>query len=252
MAAVCCFLIPATSNADLVSAGDIAFIGFNADGNDDFAIVLLANAAPGTVVHFNDNEWNGSSIIGTESAVSWTVDGTGLSAGTVVTFNSIRTSPSVSSGTLSGQTMSLSAGDTIYAFLGTDEVTPTTFLAAISNNASDYDGPTGTLTGTGLTQGTTAVLLPPNGTNLAHGGQYTAARAGAASFSDYVALIGNPSTNWSVSSTDGAQFVPFNTTSFQVTSAATPEPAGLSLMLLAAALSALCHRFRCSQSRRNR
>src|SRR5690606_9924189 len=55
--ATCAGTLPASCHADLVNTGDLAFIGFNADGLDDFAIVLLADASAGTVVHFNDNSW---------------------------------------------------------------------------------------------------------------------------------------------------------------------------------------------------
>lgn len=231
---------PVTGRADLVGPGDIAFIGFNGDSPDDFVIVLLADAAAGTVVHFNDNEWVGTRFNGsTESAVSWTVGMGGLPAGTVVTFSSTGTAtPSVSTGTLTGGNMPLdSAGEAIYAFLGVDAMTPTTFLAAISNDIRVYNGTNGqTLTGTGLTQGSTAILLPASGTNLADGGQYTGARTGADSFADYLALIGNPSLNWAVDANDGTQFVPFNTMSFEITSAAVPEPAGGLLIAVAVGL----------------
>ena len=42
--------------------GSIAFVGFNADGNDGFAFVAIDGIPTGTVIHFNDNEWNGQPI----------------------------------------------------------------------------------------------------------------------------------------------------------------------------------------------
>ena len=130
--------------------------------------------------------------------------------------------------------MSLTSGDAIYAFLGTNATTPTTFLAAISSDVSIYDGTNGqTLAGTGLVQGTTAILLPDS----TGGGQYTGVRSGEAAFADYVALIGNTSTNWATDPSDGTQFVPFDATSFQVSSASVPEPASLSLFAVGAILS---------------
>ena len=69
-----CICNPQSVCADLVSAGDIAFIGFNTDANDDFAIVLLADAAVGNIVHFNDNEWAGTDFNSTsEDQISWEV-----------------------------------------------------------------------------------------------------------------------------------------------------------------------------------
>jgi hypothetical protein len=220
----------------LMNAGDLAFlafIGFNEDGSDDFAIVLLADAAASDVVRFNDNEWAGAAFNSIqEDRFSWTV-GTTLAAGTVVTFSSLATSPAVSVGSLAGESMGLSADETVYAFLGPDADTPQTFLAAISNSASHYNGPTGTLAGTGLTEGTTAVLLPATGINLADGGQFRDnLRTGQAEFADYLPLIGNTSANWDVDPLDGAQFVPFSTTPFEASNAAIPEPGSLTLMML--------------------
>lgn len=245
----CACAAPGDCCADLVNVGDLAFIGFNEDGFDDFAIVLLADAAATDVVRFNDNEWAGAGFNGlSEGELSWTVGGTGLAAGTVVTFNSMNsaTAMSVSSGALSGGTMSLNSFDNIFAFLGTNATTPTTFLAAISNDVRIYDGTNSqTLAGTGLSQGTTAVLLPDS----TDGGQYTGVRSGETAFADYVALIGNTSTNWATAPSNGTQFLPFNTTSFQATAASTPEPASLSLMLLAMTMGAL-RRWSTAQRRR--
>lgn len=215
--------------ADLVSTGDLAFIGFNADGNDDFAIVLLADAAVGNVVHFNDNEWVGTQFNATnEGEISWTVT-TALSAGTVVTFSNLGTAPTASSGTLSGGLMALSANEAIYAFTGANATTPTTFLAAFSNDEQIFDGPLGSLSGTGLTQGTTAVLIPRNVNDPIDGGQYAGPRSGQAAFSDYLSLINDINANWDIDYTDGAQFVPFNSTAFTTSMASTPEPPGLAL-----------------------
>ncbi|MBX3438961.1 MAG: PEP-CTERM sorting domain-containing protein [Planctomycetaceae bacterium] len=246
---------PANSVADLVNPGDLMFIGLNMDGGDDFAIVLLTNVAAGTEVHFNDNEWAATGFNGqAESELTWNVGGIGLAAGTVVTFNNMNNAgnQSVSVGTLSGGTMSLSGDDTVYAFLGPDAFTPSTFLAAISNSEAEYDPENpnnGTLEGTGLTLGTTALLLPQDGTDLSRGGQYIGPRSGASAFSDYVTLVGDLTTNWSTSTINGTQFVPFNTTSFQVATAAVPEPASLSLMFLAASVVAVRRRVK-SQNRR--
>ncbi|MEZ6146915.1 MAG: hypothetical protein R3B91_16155 [Planctomycetaceae bacterium] len=37
---------------DLVGPGDIAFVGFNADGDDDFAFVTLVEIAANSTVYF--------------------------------------------------------------------------------------------------------------------------------------------------------------------------------------------------------
>jgi hypothetical protein len=36
--------------------GSIAFVGFNADGNDGFAFIVIDPIAAGSVIRFSDNE----------------------------------------------------------------------------------------------------------------------------------------------------------------------------------------------------
>ncbi|RME41816.1 MAG: hypothetical protein D6796_15335, partial [Caldilineae bacterium] len=43
--------------ATILSAGDIAIIGFNFDNPDEFAFVLLADVQAGTAITFTDNGW---------------------------------------------------------------------------------------------------------------------------------------------------------------------------------------------------
>ena len=40
--------------------GSIAIIGFNADGNDNLAFVVLETITAGQAIFFEDNEWNGT------------------------------------------------------------------------------------------------------------------------------------------------------------------------------------------------
>jgi hypothetical protein len=42
--------------------GSIAFVGFNADGNDGFAFIVIDPIAAGSIIRFSDNEWNGLAI----------------------------------------------------------------------------------------------------------------------------------------------------------------------------------------------
>ena len=56
--------------------GSIAFVGYNADGNDNLAFVALEPIAAGTVIHFTDNEWDGSAFNTGESTWSWTATAT--------------------------------------------------------------------------------------------------------------------------------------------------------------------------------
>src|SRR5262249_62414073 len=67
--------------------GSIAFVGFNADGNDGFAFIAIDTIPAGTVIQFNDNEWNGQPIgaggaFNTgEGSLTWTNGGTDLAPG---------------------------------------------------------------------------------------------------------------------------------------------------------------------------
>lgn len=54
------------------SPGDIAFIAFNADGNDDFAVVVLADLAANSTIYITDNESDGAGgITSGEGTLTW-------------------------------------------------------------------------------------------------------------------------------------------------------------------------------------
>jgi hypothetical protein len=192
----------------------------------------LADAEAGTLVRFSDKEWQGSAFNSGEGTVTWTLS-QALAAGTVVTFSNIDSASNSgfgpSSGLLSGALQFAVGGETLYAFLGPSVSTPTTFLAAITNGAGDFDGTTGTLSGTGLTLGSTAVLLPAG----TRGGQYSASRSNLASFAGYLPVIGDPSLNWTLDMSAGTAVLPFHTEAF-TESFATPEPGTWSLGVLVA------------------
>ena len=72
-----------------LSTGDIAFTAFNADGDDDFAIVALVDIPANTNIYFSDNEPNSD---GTgfadynEGQLKWATGGSTISAGTIFVF----------------------------------------------------------------------------------------------------------------------------------------------------------------------
>ncbi len=199
------------------STGDIAFVGFNADGDDDFAIVVLADLTNATI-YFSDDEANGAGgfVDSNEGALQWLTGATTIPAGTVVTFtdtdNAANMSFGASIGTLSavsGAPNLSGSGDGFFAYLGTDSGTPTTFLAAIKNSQSDVWGD---LTGTGLTEGTTALTLGSSGTP--DGGSYSGSRI-ATTYAAFLPLVNN-TNNWTAtgSTGDGETLLPFSTDSF--------------------------------------
>lgn len=194
-----------------LAAGSIAFLGFNADGTDGFALLAIDLIPAGTILRFSDNEWNGQPIgaggaFNTgEGGFTWTV-GADIAAGTAVEFlnTSDAATRSVNLGTISGGTLSLgNSGEAIYAFEGPSEVVATSFVAAVTNNNGGFNGATtsGLLAGTGLAAGETALVLP-----LTTGADVAVYNAGTAFASRAAALAAlNDPANWIAQDGTGAQ-----------------------------------------------
>ena len=140
--------------------GSIAFVGLNADGADNLAFVALDPIQAGTVIFFQDNEWDGAAFNSGESIWSWTAT-TDVAAGTVIRIDTINgaapTDITTNVGTVAfidSGNRGLSTGDEIvYAYLGTNANTPTTFLSAIASVSLTSGA---SLAGTGLTEGVNA------------------------------------------------------------------------------------------------
>ncbi len=216
--------------APLDSPGDIAFIAFNADANDDFSFVVLKTIDIGQVIYFDDNEWTGAAMNTGEGLLTWTATAS-HNPGFVVTINNATTiTPFASAGTFShtgGFGLSVS-GDAIFAYVGTPG-SPTAFLSAITNNLFTSVG--ATLTGTGLTVGTTAFEMGSfdAGADIAI---YTGARNNQSTATAYRAQIYN-TANWisqdavNDQSNDGiAPDLPFDNTNFTTPTAVTLSQTG--------------------------
>lgn len=194
-----------------LTAGSIAFVGFNADGNDNIAFVALTDIAAGEVIIFEDNEWNGTGFVDiNEGAFSWTATSL-VPAGTIIRINDIGGTGTITANTGTattpvagrGTNRGIAAGDeTIYAYQGTPG-TPTTFLTAIANGG--FSASNGLLTNTGLTVGVNAIDLSTldDDADIAI---YTGSRTGQTSFSDYLSLINN-SANWVAQDGTGDQSI---------------------------------------------
>lgn len=204
-----------------LTAGSIAFTGFNGDGNDNLSFVALTDIPQGTVINFTDSNWNGSSFASSsnsESTIAWTAT-TAIPAGTVIDINNIgKGTFGASAGSVTftnaNNTGLSNDSEVVYAYVGS--ASAPTFLAAISNVG--YATSDGTLTGTGLVAGQTAVSFT-GGLDIVG---YNGPRSGLTSFADYLAAIGN-TANWQTQngsgdqSTDGtAPNAPFPTTAFTV------------------------------------
>lgn len=213
------------------SAGDIAFVGFNADGNDDFAVVVLNDLPASTVIFFTDKEYDGAALIANEGNLQWTTPGSVITAGTIIIFSDVSNSPSASQGTLVDGT------DAGFSLAGTDEVIlayvsdddtegdADTFLAGVTNEANNFDGDNadGSVIPPGLTLGTTAIAIDGDNDVMIYNGD----RSTETQFSDYLSMIGD-SANWLTDDGSGDQSndlnapdLPFSTTAFSTTSTLT-------------------------------
>ncbi len=155
------------SKAQLVE-GDLMFVGYNADGNDGFAIVALVDIPANSTIYFTDNEWNGSAIgsggafnSSTEGEITWNTGGSIIDEGSVITFDETNsasnTNYGASNGTISGTINLNASNEVLYMFIGTDDITPTRFISAIANDG--FNASKGHINGTGLSVGTNATSI---------------------------------------------------------------------------------------------
>ncbi|HUF63008.1 MAG TPA: hypothetical protein VMN36_13105 [Verrucomicrobiales bacterium] len=227
-----------------LSLGSLAFVGFDSDGEDSFALAALADIPAGEEIYLRDEEWNGlDAFVGAgEGEVKWITPS--LSAGTVVLFTFTNQAIDalvdpfhVSHGTLEATPTGANAidlsgsGETLWAFQGSSNA-PAAFLAAIST-----DGFALGLDGTGLTAGHTAVGLPSS-IDVA---EYIGPRTGELSYEAYVSMIGD-AANWATADGSGDQsdsILPFDAApGFSVA----PEPGTAALLSWAGFLGLLRRR----------
>ena len=188
-----------------LTAGSIAFTGFNldtSDSSDSLTFAALTDIAAGTVISFNAGSWNGHSFASGGDNWTWTAT-EDVAAGTVITMDMLNSAaPTSNHGdiAISGSSLHVTDFDIIYAYVGTPSA-PTTFLSAISGGPLTGSG-SGTLSGTGLVEGQTAVSLAPNANNTSDIGVYTGPHIGDANFSDYLSQINNPA-NWTFQAYSG-------------------------------------------------
>ncbi|NJM79931.1 MAG: hypothetical protein HC854_10485 [Flavobacterium sp.] len=121
-----------------LGVGDIAFIGINFDGNDDYSFILLKEIQSGTQIRFTDYGWSDATGfatgVGGDSEWVWTSTSS-LTCGSVVTI--ITSSLSASTGTVTlppseSNPLLSSAGDQIFAFQGS--LASPSFISAVHSN----------------------------------------------------------------------------------------------------------------------
>ena len=223
-------LLAASSANAALNTGDLAFTTFNAD-EDGWALTTFVDIAANSTVFFTDNEFVSGAFNTGEGQVTWNTGVSSISAGSIIRFSAIdKATRTVNFGSItqSGDNGINATTENIFAYLGSDVNTPTTFLAAIANGV--YGSGTGSalissLAGTGLTAGVNAIELPAS----SDFGQYVGARSNEATFATYKPLVANVSANWTTLGTTDASAILPNTTAFTV--AAVPEPETYALLV---------------------
>ena len=195
------------ANAQVITAGDIAFTSAKVSGGDGFSFVTFIDLCPGTQLIFSDMPWrdetNEFCTSDEEFVITFTVT-TKIDRGTVVVYDdgspgslSMATGAATLSWTLANQRNNgfSSDGDNIFAFTGS--YANPTFIAGMK--IKDGTWMTGTVNcgdrqhtrlPAALTNGTNALYINPSGDGMRYTGTFTGTRAALRS------AINNPA-NWS-------------------------------------------------------
>jgi hypothetical protein len=181
-----------------LSPGDLAIIGVSVD-NEEILVVALEDITAGESVFFTDDEWNGTDFNTGEGFYEWITPS--IAAGTVITITTTGTTAGGSVNLQVGSFALSNSGDGVFLYQ-TSTNTYNTGTYTLLGFAGEDAGDAGTLTGSGLTLGTTAIYF--GGDN----GIYTGTRTGQDK-PTYLSLIYD-SGNWATSGT--AQT--FDTTAF--------------------------------------
>lgn len=208
------------------NAGDILFIGFNANGDSDFAIVSMVDLPPNTEIYFTDNEPNvdGNGNSNSEGVLLWSTGASVISKGTVVVFTDIdsgsNTNFGVSVGSLSvtdaGFNISTS-GDAIYASYGNpSENEVTQWIAGIQNSNGGLET---NFSATGLNVSSNFVVIAATASK--DGGVYSGTRINKTE-AEFATLITNES-NWTTSTSDGESLLPFSSVVFSFSVLSNPK-----------------------------
>jgi len=146
-----CFAIPLTN-------GDIAFVGLDAGGNDDFAFVNFIDVGEGEQIFFTDTEHDGSGgLVVSEGTLQWMAPVGGVLAGTVIQITPATLSATMGSLVRSGNFALSTAGDSLAAYSGAFDF-PSLFLTVINfDNPIPGNQNFGPLLGTGLAYGVDSI-----------------------------------------------------------------------------------------------
>ena len=216
------------------SPGDIAFTGYNADGNDNMSFVTLIDISPAGVIFFADEEVNSSGefkgFTG-EAFLKWeNTTSSVIAAGTsIVIDNLYKETLTASAGTItqvgSNRMNFAGAGDGVFAYItstGEYNTGTNTFLALMAGaSGKSFDGITDDdiNSATGLTWGTNAINIS-GGSGSPDGGKHD--RATTSGTKNELLTIINNSSNWTTSTSDGTAVLPLSGDAYTVSSASNP------------------------------
>ncbi|WP_445747987.1 T9SS type A sorting domain-containing protein [Polaribacter sp.] len=212
------------------NTGDIAFVAFNVDGDDDFAIVALVDILANTTIYFTDDETTGvgtpSSLVGSEGTITWNSGLNIIKAGTVIIFSDLSNSSNPGFGSSIG-TISRSGlfnltdnKDGLIAFSGVNSSTPTTYIAALqigndSTTLGPFDEDGITLTNTGLVVGSSIIVYDDSASP--DGAIYIGSRNNQTSYSNYYSLLSDDVGNWNnIVNGNGETLLPFSQEAFTI------------------------------------
>jgi hypothetical protein len=194
-----------------LSTGDLAFVGFCADGDDQIAFVTFKEIPAKTKILFCDSEWDGSSFGTDENDLIWVSGNRPIAAGTVITVKRLDNHPICNHGIMIGETGLSKESDALFMYIGKDLRKPDIFISAISNSRSGF----GSIKGTGLEIGNTAILLKES----ADMAMYIGPRSGL-SREHYFTYLNNPEY-WLIKDSESEEYndniapgMSFNTCAF--------------------------------------
>ena len=125
---------------DELPVGDIAFVGYNADGTESFAFMAIADIPGNYAIAFTDIGWSNNTFITPEDVGTWISPGAGVSKGTVVTVSDIGSTMSADTGIWLGDDIGTInvGGDQLLAYQGHSALPH--FLAGVSTTDWVTDG----------------------------------------------------------------------------------------------------------------
>ncbi|WP_175460295.1 MBG domain-containing protein [Flavobacterium frigoris] len=228
---LCCVMLQQNIKAQTLTAGDIAFVGYDFGTTDGFSFIALKTLPAGETLYFTEEGWDGLAWGNVfEPHIEWIIP-SGITCGTIVSIvetsaNTFTVTGSSNAVTLLDPTgtatnFNLLGGDQIIAYQSASGVRPSTpnFIAAVhaDYNVTNYNAVTTwndtmpvnagseSVVPTGLTNGVDCISLFPSPGPEVSNSKYTGTLTGTA-----VALrasINNPA-NWAHDGTTSLGILP--------------------------------------------